>query len=174
MPARMTPDAARLFLGVDAGADEAQLKSARRQQAKLLHPDRFPAGDDGSREAAHVQMQKVNEAYDVLLAELRAGRGSAGAPGPGTGSRPSTEPSESVTCAVCSTVQDVPVRDAYPACSDVPQPDVPARLRRLRLAGSRVGVHRGSAVRSRSSRSSQCSVLALVMRRVPALPGGTL
>jgi DnaJ-class molecular chaperone len=48
-------------LGVDAGADEAQLKEAYRKMALKYHPDR--AGDGT---AAAEKMKAVNEAYAVL------------------------------------------------------------------------------------------------------------
>ncbi|MCR9258024.1 MAG: molecular chaperone DnaJ [Alphaproteobacteria bacterium] len=77
-------------LGVERGADEADLKKAYRKLAMQYHPDRNP--DD---EEAEAKFKEVNEAYDVLKdADKRAAYDrfgheaftqGAGAGGPGGG-----------------------------------------------------------------------------------------
>lgn len=54
-----TDEAARRTLGVGADADEAEIKSAYRERAKELHPDRT----NGDEEA----FKRVTEAYEQLL-----------------------------------------------------------------------------------------------------------
>jgi hypothetical protein len=54
-----TDEAARRTLGVATDADEAEIKSAYRERAKELHPDRT----DGDEEA----FKRVTEAYEQLL-----------------------------------------------------------------------------------------------------------
>ena len=68
-------------LGVDASADEAQIKRAYRDLAKRYHPDRVPP----ERSAwAREQMAEINAAYEVLGDPLRRAeydRRCAAAPG---------------------------------------------------------------------------------------------
>jgi hypothetical protein len=54
-----TDEEARQVLGVAADADETEIKSAYRERAKRLHPDRA----DGDEEA----FKRVTEAYERLL-----------------------------------------------------------------------------------------------------------
>src|SRR5215472_11293714 len=69
-------------LGVDRGAEEADVKKAYRRLARKLHPDVNP-GD----KSAQKKFQEVQEAYDVLRdAEKRRAYdrfGHAGRPSPG-------------------------------------------------------------------------------------------
>ena len=70
----LTRDDARAILEVSVGATRRELTAARNRMHKQYHPDR-PGGD--TRLA-----QRINEAFDVLLAELattssyRASRGA--------------------------------------------------------------------------------------------------
>jgi len=49
-------------LGISQGASQDEIKRAYRKKAKECHPDLHP--DDPN---AHVKMQQVNEAYDMLM-----------------------------------------------------------------------------------------------------------
>lgn len=56
-----TNEEARQVLGVDAGADEAEIKRAYRERAKEVHPDR----SDGDAES----FKRVTDAYEQLVEE---------------------------------------------------------------------------------------------------------
>mgnify|MGYP002630748730 CR=1 FL=1 len=53
------------ILELEAGATFEQVKQARREMAKVWHPDRF-ATDSKLRQKADERMKKVNRAYEVL------------------------------------------------------------------------------------------------------------
>jgi DnaJ-class molecular chaperone len=42
------------------------LADARRQRAKLCHPDRWVGADSAAQQAAHDAMSRVNQAYETL------------------------------------------------------------------------------------------------------------
>lgn len=58
-------DAGTFFktLGIAPTTDQAEVKRAYREQARKWHPDRNPSCGDPCRE----QMQKIQQAYDILL-----------------------------------------------------------------------------------------------------------
>lgn len=53
------------LLGVAAGADEDAVKYAYRQLARQYHPDANPSPE------ANAMMQRINEAYEQIMARLR-------------------------------------------------------------------------------------------------------
>lgn len=61
-------------LGVPVGASEETIKKAYRKAALACHPDRVQSEED--KKAAHLQLLKVNEAYEAL------NKGNGGTQGP--------------------------------------------------------------------------------------------
>ena len=62
---------ARRLLGVEASANQAQIKTAYRRLASKHHPDRLPEGSSNSdREQAQTRMANINSAKELLDAEL--------------------------------------------------------------------------------------------------------
>lgn len=76
----MKLDDARDVLGVEAGASEAQLRSAYVGMLKRWHPDRIPAGSDAYDQAIR-QTQRINAAYRVLGEEVRRSESPEGPTG---------------------------------------------------------------------------------------------
>lgn len=62
-------------LGVPNDATEEQIKSAYRELAKKYHPDNY--ADSPLSDLANEKMQEVNEAYDIILKQVRADGASA-------------------------------------------------------------------------------------------------
>jgi hypothetical protein len=94
----MTRDEALRILGLDEGANDADIKAAYKEMAQILHPDRF---QDNKKlvDRATEQFKQVNEARDYLLTgkgsySRGAGRasssGSSGGRGSSGGSRTTT------------------------------------------------------------------------------------
>lgn len=88
----MDLDEAMRILDVRPDATLEELQSARRDQVKIWHPDRFQ-GDERLLEKATRRMQAIQEAWEVVERHRRSGasrtadsRGTAsGRPGPGPG-----------------------------------------------------------------------------------------
>lgn len=59
-------EAAAAVLGVAPEASKAEIDSAYKQRARLLHPDRFEAGS-AQQQVANESMQQLNEARDFIL-----------------------------------------------------------------------------------------------------------
>lgn len=73
----MTRDEALSVLGLEPGASRAEISSAHRELAQMLHPDKF-GENKRLRARAEQQMKRVNEARDALL-KGTAGSSYAGA-----------------------------------------------------------------------------------------------
>ena len=67
-------------LGVSPSATDDQVKEAYRALAKKYHPDQY--ADSPLKDLAGEKMKEINEAYDTITAQRRAG-GAAGVPGAG-------------------------------------------------------------------------------------------
>lgn len=78
---------AAAVLGVADDAPAAQVESAFREQARLLHPDRWALFGASERAAAAAAMERLNEAREVMLDVRRTPRRPATAErGDGVGS----------------------------------------------------------------------------------------
>lgn len=66
------------ILGLSADATREDIKTAYRETAQILHPDRF-AGNRKLQERATEQFKTLQEAYGVLVGKDSARRGSEGA-----------------------------------------------------------------------------------------------
>lgn len=64
------------ILGIPNTATEEEVKAAYRELAKKYHPDNY--ADSPLADLANEKMQEINEAYDTIIANLRAGKGGAG------------------------------------------------------------------------------------------------
>lgn len=67
------------ILGVSPNASDEQIKAAYRGLAKKYHPDNY-AGNPLS-DLAEEKMQEINQAYDEILKQRKAGQTSAGPTG---------------------------------------------------------------------------------------------
>lgn len=65
------------ILGVPNTATEEEVKAAYRELAKKYHPDNY--ADSPLADLANEKMQEINEAYDTVIANLRANKVGAGA-----------------------------------------------------------------------------------------------
>ena len=63
-------------LGVSRDATEEQIKTAYRELARKYHPDNY--ADNPLSDLAEDKMSEINEAYDAIMQERRAGRSSSG------------------------------------------------------------------------------------------------
>ena len=63
-------------LGVSPGANEEQIKSAYRELAKKYHPDNYV--NNPLSDLAQEKMQEINEAYDMIVSQRKAGQGTGG------------------------------------------------------------------------------------------------
>ncbi|MBR7092998.1 MAG: J domain-containing protein [Clostridia bacterium] len=59
-------------LGISPDATDEQVKAAYRELAKKYHPDHY--GDNPLSDLAQEKMQQINEAYDTIIKQRRAGR----------------------------------------------------------------------------------------------------
>lgn len=67
----VTLERARLLLGVTATSTRKQIKAAYRQMVSHWHPDRFELQTEEARQLANERMAAINEAYHLLLSDLR-------------------------------------------------------------------------------------------------------
>lgn len=68
-------------LGLNRGASEDEVKAAYRSLAQKYNPDNYEAGP--LRQDAEKKMEELNQAFDSIMSELRAGTAPAGTQ-PGT------------------------------------------------------------------------------------------
>ncbi len=71
-------------LGVSRNATDDEVKDAYRQLARKYHPDNY--GDNPLSDLAKEKMQEINEAYDAIVRERRAGGNQRGYTGGAAGS----------------------------------------------------------------------------------------
>lgn len=64
-------------LGVSKNATDDEVKNAYRELARKYHPDNY--ADNPLSDLAGEKMKEINEAYDSIMAERRAGKTSGGA-----------------------------------------------------------------------------------------------
>ena len=67
----MTLESARLLLGVPPASTRKQIKAAYRKMVSQWHPDRLELRTEDVRQFATERMAAINEAYHLLLGELR-------------------------------------------------------------------------------------------------------
>lgn len=70
-------------LGVSPTATDEEIKDAYRKLAKKYHPDQY--AESPLKELADDKMKEINEAYDTITAQRRAGGGGGYNPGYGAG-----------------------------------------------------------------------------------------
>ena len=68
-------------LGVSPSATDEEVKEAYRSLAKKYHPDQY--ADSPLKELADEKMKEINEAYDAITAQRKAGSGQGRAGGYG-------------------------------------------------------------------------------------------
>lgn len=73
----MNRNEALRILGLDADASAEDVKTAYRETAQILHPDRF-AGSKKLQDRATEQFKNLQEAYDVLMGKRAAKTASSG------------------------------------------------------------------------------------------------
>ena len=61
------------ILGISPDATDIEVKNAYRALARKYHPDSF-AGDEAATELANEKMQELNEAYEQIMQERKAGK----------------------------------------------------------------------------------------------------
>ena len=71
-------------LGVPRSATDDEIKAAYRKLARKYHPDKYT--DNPLSDLAQEKMQEINEAYDAIVKERRAGGSSSGSYTGGQGS----------------------------------------------------------------------------------------
>ena len=71
-------------LGVPRSATDDEIKAAYRKLARKYHPDKYT--DNPLWDLAQEKMQEINEAYDAIVKERRAGGSSSGSYTGGQGS----------------------------------------------------------------------------------------
>ena len=64
------------ILGVSRTASDEEIKTAYRNLARKYHPDKY--SDNPLSDLAQEKMQEINEAYDTIVKERRAGAGNGG------------------------------------------------------------------------------------------------
>ena len=64
-------------LGVSKNATDDEVKNAYRELARKYHPDNY--ADNPLSDLAGEKMKEINEAYDSIMAERRAGKTSGSA-----------------------------------------------------------------------------------------------
>ena len=68
-------------LGVQPSATDEEVKAAYRELAKKYHPDHY--NDNPLSDLAQEKMQEINQAYDAIVAQRRAGHSAGGQTGAG-------------------------------------------------------------------------------------------
>ena len=63
------------ILGIPNTATEEEVKATYRELAKKYHPDNY--ADSPLADLANEKMQEINQAYDTIIANLRANKGNA-------------------------------------------------------------------------------------------------
>ena len=58
-------------LGISRNATDEQVKNAYRELARKYHPDNY--ADNPLSDLASEKMKEINDAYDAIMAERRAG-----------------------------------------------------------------------------------------------------
>ena len=76
-------------LGVSRDATEEQIKAAYRELARKYHPDNY--SDNPLSDLAEDKMSEINEAYDAIMQERRAGKSASGTGTGGASYRGSTQ-----------------------------------------------------------------------------------
>ncbi len=65
-------------LGVSPSATDEEVKDAYRKLAKKYHPDQY--ADSPLKDLADEKMKEINEAYDAITAQRKAGGGQGYSP----------------------------------------------------------------------------------------------
>lgn len=68
-------------LGISPNATDEQVKIAYRELAKKYHPDNY--ANNPLSDLAEEKMQEINQAYDAIVAQRRAGHSAGGQTGAG-------------------------------------------------------------------------------------------
>lgn len=99
----MTRDEALSVLGLDSNASDEDIRTAYRELAQMLHPDKY--GSNGRlRKRAERQMTTLNEARDTLLKKSGRSSGGAGRTGAGAASHASS-PGTSASAGASASVR---------------------------------------------------------------------
>ena len=69
------------MLGISPNATDEQVKIAYRELAKKYHPDNY--ANNPLSDLAEEKMQEINQAYDAIVAQRRAGHSAGGQTGAG-------------------------------------------------------------------------------------------
>ena len=76
-------------LGVSSNATDDQIKTAYRELAKKYHPDNY--ANNPLADLAQEKMQEINEAYDAVMSQRKAGHSGGGAYGNSAGQTPPSQ-----------------------------------------------------------------------------------
>jgi hypothetical protein len=75
---RMSPDEAASLLGIAVTSTRDEIKRAYRSEAAKYHPDKLTDVAPEIRELAEARMRLINEAYEVLLDQMRQSHSGSG------------------------------------------------------------------------------------------------
>lgn len=76
-------------LGVSSNATDEQIKSAYRELAKKYHPDNY--ANNPLADLAQEKMQEINQAYDTIVSQRKAGQSAGSYGGAYGGSQPQSQ-----------------------------------------------------------------------------------